>query len=344
MRSLLAILILLTPAALADISAREPFPADYKPSPCAAPSKVCQSFNQSQMAEVAAIRGFDIGQEWVDAHWKELTDAIQPSCAKVATCFAAPGSDFMFCNDILQDEVFSVCNRFPEGSTDRTKCGFFIRTFWAGHDRRSKEPWTEAQACTAAQASAGSAERTFEHWIVPAKIGPGYQGSFIIYAIDSETRVPVRAKLHVQTKEPIYAEDSPDGLPTTFYRVPWKPKLMRVPNARGHRDVVPPEVRIEAPGYRSVTLRLPIDVPVMTLEMSPPVAKLKHGKNTVTIVARDASTGEPVEARVMGGHAVLGKTNEPFELELVQGRKRPEIWVTSLYDRYSDVVVARAGK
>jgi hypothetical protein len=121
--------------------------------------------------------------------------------------------------------------------------------------------------------------------------------------------------------------------------------LTRIPNANGHRDVAAPEVRVEAPGYRTVTFRLPVDVPQMSVEMTPSLKKLKPGKNTVTIVARDTATGQPVEARVMGGgYTVLGKTNEPFELELVRGQKRPEIWVTSLYDRYSDVVVAPAGK
>jgi len=345
MRPLLAILILTALPILAEAPVREPFPADYKPSPCADPSKVCQSFNQSQFAEIAAIRGFDIGQEWVDAHWKELTEAIRPICAKVANCFAAPNSEFTFCNDLLREEIYKVCDRYPADSTDRTKCDFFIRIYWAGHDRHSKEPWSEAQACLTAQAPAIPVERTLDHWVVPASFGPDYKGSFVIYAIDSETRVPVRARLHLETKERIFAQDSADGLPTTFLRVPWNVKLQRVAAANGHQDVVPPLVRIEAPGYKTVTLRLPVEVPRMIVEATPPPAKWKPGKNTITILARDASTGEPVDARVMsGGYTILGNTNQPFELELVRGQKRPEIWVTSLYDRYSDAVVAPAGK
>jgi hypothetical protein len=78
----------------------------------------------------------------------------------------------------------------------------------------------------------------------------------------------------------------------------------------------------------------------MKVEMKP--AKLRRGKNIVTITAVDSVTGKPVEARVMGGERVLGKTNQPFEIEITG--KRPEIWVTNLYDRYSDVVVAPADK
>jgi hypothetical protein len=81
-----------------------------------------------------------------------------------------------------------------------------------------------------------------------------------------------------------------------------------------------------------------VQVPVMKAEMKP--AKLRRGKNRVTITAVDSVTGKPVEARVMGGERVLGKTNEPFELEITG--KQPEIWITNLYDRYSDVVVAPA--
>jgi hypothetical protein len=152
----------------------------------------------------------------------------------------------------------------------------------------------------------------------------------------------VKAALILDVKPQIYASDSPEGMPTSFYFVPWKGKLVRTPNAQGHSDVLPPEVRIESPGYKTVSFRLPVDVPKMILKMDPDPSKLKRGKNIVTITATDATTGKPVEARVMGGDTVLGKTNAPFELELVKGQKRPEIWVTSLFDRYSDVVIAPA--
>lgn len=338
-RPLIVILFLAWPALA---QTRLPFPADYKASPCASAAPVCKTFNQSQFADVAALRGFDIGQEWVDAHWRELSDALAPSCAKIATCFAVPGNDFTFCNDVVSEEVFATtCNRYPEGSRDREKCSFFVRTYLFGHDRNSVEPWKKIQEC--GKALPLPAERTFEWWMSPAAIGPDYPGSFTIYTIDSETRVPIRTKVHLNVQGPLYAPDSPDGLPTTFYPVPWKPKLVRAPNAQGHRDVVPPTVQIEVPGYAPVTFDLPMTVPTMTVTMDPDPSKLKRGKNTVTITARDAATGALVEARVMGGaSSVLGKTNVPFELEIVKGQKRPEIWVTSLYDRYSDVVVAPA--
>jgi hypothetical protein len=83
----------------------------------------------------------------------------------------------------------------------------------------------------------------------------------------------------------------------------------------------------------------------MNVAMTPEPSKLGRGKNTVTVAATDASTGKPIEARVMmGTHTILGKTNVPFELELAKGQKREEIWVTSLFDRYSDVVVAKGEK
>lgn len=342
MRPTLAFLILLAPSLLAQTPAREHFPSNFTPSACA-PDTACPSFNQSQFADVAALRGFDIGQDWVDAHWKELTDAIRPSCAKVNTCYGTPGNHFTFCNDILNDEIYGICDRYPEGSTDRTKCSFFVRIYWAGVDRFSRGPWEKAQECAAKTPS--TTERTLDYWIEPATFDESYKGTFIVYALDSETHVPVQARIHLDSKVPIYAEDATTGQPTTNLSVPWKPSLARVPNVQGHRDVAPPEIRLEAPGYRTATLSIPMDVPRMTVEMTPSLKKLKPGKNTVTIVTRDAATGQPVEARVMaGGHTVLGATNEPFTLELTRGTKRPEIWVTSLYDRYSDVVVAPAGK
>ena len=327
MNSILGIFLLL--------AAREPFPATYTASPCATPEAVAtvgKTFPQSEIAQIAALRGYDVGQEWVDAHWKELSDALAPIWTKTATCYVTASNDNLYCNDIAQQEAFAICNRY-EGK-DREKCVFTMTAILAGQDNNSKEAWTAMRACAAANQPAE--ERKLEWWLEPHTIDGSYPGWFRVHAVDSVTRVPVQGRLHIQHTEQIYADDVPNGLPTTFYRVPWKQiKLFRVANAQGHRDVVAPEVRIEAPGYRSESFRLPVEVPVMKLEMKP--AKLKRGKNTVTITAVDSITGKPVEARVMGGELVLGKTNAPFDIE-IKG-KRPEIWVTNLYDRYSDVVV-----
>lgn len=330
MKSILGALLLLA-------TTREPFPADYVPSPCATPAAIAaagRTFRQSEISQIAALRGYDVGQEWVDAHWKELSEGLRPIWAKAATCFVTGANDNLFCSDVAAAEAFALCDRYS--GTEREKCIFAMTAITAGQDHNSKEAWTALRDCAAQHQTAG--ERTLEWWLVPATFGADYPGHFNVHALDRETRVPVQARLHIQSAEPIFADDPPSGLPTTFYKVPWKPRLVRVPNAQGHRDVVAPEVRIEAPGYRTETFRLPVEVPVMKVEMKP--AKLRRGKNSVTITAVDAVTGKLVEARVMGGERVLGKTNEPFVLE-ISGRQ-PEIWVTNLYDRYSDVVVAPA--
>jgi hypothetical protein len=341
MRRALAILLSLAPLAIAQ--PRDLYPADYTPSPCASAAKVCTTFKQSQFADIAALRGFDIGQEWVDAHWNELSADLVPYCEKIATCFAVPGNSSTFCNDVVNMQVYTrVCNRYPEGSVDREKCGYVVRTYMFGHDRNSRAPWKVIQECSAKQ-TVSAAERTLDWWLLPAKFDADYTGSFTVYALDRETRVPVQAQIRMSAKDRIQAPDSADGLATTFYPIAWKPRLVRTANAQGHRDVAPPQVFVTAPGYAPVTFQLPIDVPTMTVEMSPSADKLKRGKNSVTITALDTATGTPVEARVMSGPStILGKTNEPLEIEIVKGQKRPEIWVTSLYDRYSDVVVAPA--
>jgi hypothetical protein len=336
----LAVLLVLAVPALAET--RAVYPDDYKASPCATDT-ACKTFRQSQFADIAALRGWDIGQEWVDAHWSELSAALAPACAKIATCFATASNSSTFCSDVVAEEVFATtCDRYPAGSQDRTKCTFFVRTYLAGHDRNSAAPSKKVRACAKELPATG--ERTLEWWMSPATIGPDYDGSFRVYAIDSETRVPVLARVIVDVKQKVYAEDAPSGLPSTFYRVPWKGKLVRVANAAGHRDVVAPQVRIEAAGYKTVTFQLPMTIPTMNVTMHPDPSQLQPGTNRVTISATDAITGEPIEARVMGGSAILGKTNIPFDLTIAKDQKLPEIWVTNLYDRYSDVVVAPASK
>lgn len=338
MRPILALLLLVAPAVLA----RDPFPADYQPSPCATPeaiTRVKRTFPQSQMSQIAVLRGYTVSQEWVDLHWNELNEALAPIWAKTTTCYVTASNDNFFCNDLLSEESFGICNRFPEGSADREKCIFTMTAILGGQDHNSKEAWESLRSCATANQPAG--ERTLDWWISPATFDEAYPGYFQVFATDSETRVPVQGRLHIQSTQQIYADDVPNGLPTTSYKVPWKkPQFVRVPNAQGHRDVIAPEVRIEAPGYKTVTFRLPMTASAMKVEMKP--AKLKRGKNSVTVTAVDAVTGKPIEARVMGGQHVLGKTNVPFEVEVTG--KRPEIWVTNLYDRYNDVVVAPGEK
>jgi hypothetical protein len=116
---------------------------------------------------------------------------------------------------------------------------------------------------------------------------------------------------------------------------------MRVPNADGHRDIGAPTVTLNATGYKPLTIPIEMDVPKAIVEMSPAADQLKPGMNTITVTARDAATGEPAELRVMVGDRVLGNVNQPLQFEWPQGQKRPEIWVTSLYDQYSDAVVAK---
>lgn len=330
---ILILSLLLAPLTLAQ--PREVFPSDYQPHPCGSGEEACVSFERTKMGGVAALRAWELDQAWVNAHWDELIAALRPACAKLGTCFSTPGNGWLFCNEAVRNDMYSVCDRYPSGSTDNRQCFFFVRIYFVGLGLNSKPAWAKMNACGVEAASPG--ERTFETWMVPDKIDADYEGSLTIYAIDTETRVPVYARVIIPSETPIYATDVPDGKPTTFYSVKWTPKLVRVPAANGHRDVAPPEVRIEAPGYRTVTMAMPMTVPKMIVEMHP--AKLAPGKNTITIAARDAVTGAPVEARVMGGSAVLGRTNEPFVLELAKGAKPPEIWVTSLFDAYSDVVV-----
>ncbi|HVG24839.1 MAG TPA: hypothetical protein VND45_11840, partial [Thermoanaerobaculia bacterium] len=235
MHSILALFLLL---------AREPFPADYKPSPCATPeaaARAGKTFPTSEIAQIAKMRGYTLRQEWVDAHWKELSAALQPIWAKTATCFVTASNDQLFCSDVAAMEAFTICNRYPAGSPDRESCHFAMTAILAGQDHNSKEAWDAMKPCAARYQA--TRERTLEWWLEPASFGRDYQGNFTVFAIDSETRVPVQARLNIQSTQQIYADDVPNGLPTTFYKVPWKKSLFRVANAQGHRDVVAPEVR-----------------------------------------------------------------------------------------------------
>ncbi|HEY0155697.1 MAG TPA: hypothetical protein VGF28_00240 [Thermoanaerobaculia bacterium] len=339
MKKTLAVLLLLAASASAQTKRPEMFPSDYKPSPCApAVEKVCKSFTPVRLRDAAGdYRAFHIDDKWLAAHWDELMAAYKPLCAKMSNCMTVVDNTWQYCRDLVRLEFLAVCERFPKGSKDRENCEMISVVYHIGfgnHDALEKE----AHACAAAQPQA---ERTLEAWLWPEKIPLDFNGEIDVHAYDAETRIPVRALLEIDAGK-LRSIEGP--VAKTGYPNKWTARLKRVPRADGHSDVVLPTVTLKATGYKPLTLTVPMEVPRMTVSMSPSPSELKVGMNTITVTAKDAATGAPVEARVMAGKMVLGHTNKALELELTDRDQLPEIWVTSLFDRYSDAVVVSGTK
>lgn len=337
MKTLLVSLLLVAASVSADTPKREPFPSDYKPQPCAADAAaVCESFSKGRIASYATtFRGYDLQQEWIDAHWDELTQAFRPMCAKIGNCFTVKANGWVYCIDVLRDEFLSTCDRFPEGN-DRDQCRKFTMTYYVGLGTKAKLH-EQSQKCAEATPAEGG---RLEAWIEPAMIEPHFDGKIIVYAIDSETRIPVNAEYSIDGDSPLR---STEGLrPNTGYDAKWRAKYKRVPNQDGHTDLAAPAITLTAPGYEPLTLALPMTpVRPMTAVMEPAV--LKRGKNTFTVTATGPD-GKPVWGHVMAGDLLVGETNKPLVLELKKGEKQPEIWVRSLYDMHHDVVVLPAAR
>jgi hypothetical protein len=334
----LLILVLLAASALADDAPpREVFPSDYKPSACAAdPVAVCESFPRSRITAYAtAFRGYDIHQEWVDAHWDEMVKEFTPLCTKIANCFTVKDNDWVYCLDLMRDDFLATCKKFPEGSEDYDQCMKFSMTYYVGLGGKTKLH-AAVQECLTTQPPQ-TAERSLEAWVLEKNLEVDYEGPLTVYAYDTDTHIPVRARVTIDGTSELKSTEGP--FPTAGYPSKFRAKLTRVPDPNGHRGVVPPTVTLQATGYKTLTLQLPIAVPKMTVSMSPSVDQLKPGKNTVTVTALDAATGKPVLARVMAGDLVAGNANKPIVIEVEKGKKCPEIWVTSLYDTYGDVVI-----
>lgn len=341
MKTLLVSLLLALPTsafAARPTIGSQPFPNDYRPSPCA-PEDACASLTPTGIVDVAStMLGYSIAQEWVDARWNEMISAIRPACAKLGTCIATRPNTVAFCVDLLKPEIWGTCDRHPAGSADYDHCAALTRVFTML--LRDEKMGQKPRECAAAQ-PAPSGDAPMTAWIAPETIGSDYAGIFTVYALDPETRIPIMALVSMESQK-LTTKASPGGKPWTNYQIEWPVKLLRIPNAAGHTDLVPPSITVSAPGFTPVTMKMPVVARTVIVEMSPKAEKLKPGKNTVMFTARDAATGEPVELRVMLGETVLGDTNRPLDLELKKGAKRPEIWATSLFNQYSDVVIAPA--
>lgn len=329
------LLFLLALPAMAQGPAPETFPSDYKPSACAPdPAAVCKSIEKHRIAEYGAVyRGFDIKDAWLDVHWDEMTKLFAPLCAKIANCFTVKGNTWVWCIDLMRDDFLETCERFPRKSDDYRQCRALATTYFIGIAAIT-DLHKAAQECAAGQVS--SEPRKLEAWVRPQKMDLSYDGELTVFAYDAETHIPVQASLSVDAGK----LTKTDGPATAGTVLKWRAGLKRVPNARNHGDIVPPTATLQATGYETLTIRLPLDVPTATVTMTPPAAQWKTGKNAITVTAVDSVTGEPVEMRVMAGDTILGNTNLPLQLELEKGQKRPEIWLTSLFDHYSDIVVA----
>jgi hypothetical protein len=340
MKIFLTLLLAATAAAAEPPTYEQFMPADYKPSACApAAESVCDRADRGQFTKQAhAHRAYDIDEQWIDAHWDEMRARFLPICAKIAQCYTLQGNNWVFCTDIAGEEFRSQCDRFPEGSWDRDQCNMFS-TMWFVSLGAQEQLLRPAQDCAASDPAAKVSK--LEVLVYPEQMPPDYDGEFFVHVLDAERRIPVAARVTADSGRIQAREGNP---PKTGYRMSYKARLVRVPNPEtGHSDVVSPTFTVRAPAYEPYTFA-PVVVPRMKVEMSPAPDMLRRGPNVITVTATDADTGKPVNARVMGGEHVLGKTNEPFVLEMARGQRHPEIWVTSLYDHYSDVVVAPAGK
>lgn len=337
MKKLAFLLVLLALPSLAESPKREIFPSDYTPSPCAPDAAtLCKSFQKERMAEHGGnFRGFNMKQEWVNAHWDEMVETYTPLCAKIGNCFTVKGNPWVFCADMLVKDFIGACERFPADSEDRKQCGMFATIYFLGIV--GKEEHKAAQACVAAQPVTGT--RTLEAWIEAPPLTPEFNGPFTAYAYDAETHIPVRAYFTIDAGT-IDRNRGPKSI--TGYPVEWRAEFKAVPNAQGHRDLVAPSATFTAEGYEPLTIPIDIDVPKLIVIMTPPPTQLEPGMNTITVQTLDDVTSKPVEMRVMTGNRVLGKANAPLQFEWKRGEKRPEIWVTSLWNRYSDVVIAPA--
>ena len=318
------------------------FPDDYVPSPCAM-TNVCESFAAHEISRAGTqMQGYSMmRQGWIDSHWDELMTAAKPYCTKLATCYATPGNTNMFCDDVVLTLMMGICDRWPAKSDDHDQCFLLMRAYASGVDQRSYANYLESQKCARANAPANQPLRKLDLKIVPESVPSDFKGKIVMYAFDHETHVPMQAYIQVGD-EILYARDAPDGRPATAYWLPWKAKLVRVRNASGHEDVTPPMVTITRDGYETIKFPMPMTITKVTAQISPSADKLKRGaKNNVTINLHDAK-GKPAEGVVYAGERQIGFANEPVSIEWKKGEKRPEIWVKSPFDSFSDVVVAPA--
>jgi hypothetical protein len=344
--SLFMILTALSASAQAVVvpqSTRPVFPDDYTASACAPSS--CDTFVAEDFRGAAfRFLGLSVDAGWFQSHHEEMLKVLEPLCLKRNTCLGTPGNAHMFCDDLITPSMRNVCDsKYPKEKDAHAweQCKSWVEVFALGMAQQTLPTWRKAQACAKPGAVMHSEEP--EIWMAPERIPAGYPGYLTIFALDRESHVPVYGHI-IWDGQIIFAPANPTGETATYYPFKGPIKLMRVPNAEGHMDVVPPTVTVKFDYYPSMQYRLPIVVSRLKLFVQTDPNFKKPGKHTLTVTALDADTEKPVEAQVMLGERTIGQTNTPLTIERGAKEKFPELWVTSEFDLYSDTVVAPAEK
>jgi len=318
------------------------FPSDYTPAACA-PVVACKTFNVAEFPSAGRqFFGWDMDPHWVPEHDAQMRAAFAPFCTQMASCMATPGNSAMFCADVVSAKARPVCDSlFPKATSphDHEQCTEYLEVYWMGVDQQSLNIWRQTQACVTKLPAVTHTKPPVVH-VLPEEIPVGYDDWVQFFANDPDTKIPLLADITIE-KQIIYAPSNPAGNAATYYPFKMPFKYMRVKNADGHTDAVPPMITISAPGYPPVTFRLNAKVPTIRVEMTPAVTELHPGANSITVTAKDLDTGKPIDASVRLGEDEVGYTNTPITLTLPQG-KRPEIWIKPFLDRYSDVEIAKA--
>ena len=340
MRKLTIALLFIASAAAAQQTQQTPrelFPSDYKPRPCT-DGISCQSFTEVDWSSAAFKFLFrDLPPPWILAHDDEMRDMVKPYCTKRASCMTYPGNEWWFCNDVFGQELRAACDeKYTPKSDDNVNCHTWMDVYSAGVDQRGSAEWKQAQKCAKQLPPVAGAK--MEWWSLPAVIPPGYKGDIRVFTIDAETHIPVMSEIRIGDQI-IYSTDPPTGRPTSYYTFKWPRKLVRVPNAEGHTDLVPPIMTITAAGHDPIAVRLPAAVQKVNVIVTP--EKLRTGTNKVTVTVTDAVSGKPVEGQVYFGEQTVGFANQPFDLKVPAG-KRPDLWLKSPFDAFSDVELVPA--
>jgi hypothetical protein len=325
-------------------SPRPPYPDDYKPVPCAPVS--CESFNEDDLHSAAySFLGLNVNAPWFQAHEAELRDLITPFCKKRNTCMATPGNVNMFCDDLVTPEIRTICGKKyskPEDAKDLEQCQAWVETWALGMTQKSYKPWLAAQEC--AKPYGVMHTQTPDVWMAPASIPSDYTGYLTFFAIDRDTHVPVFGHISGWEGNILYAPSNPTGETATYYPFQGPFQLVRVPRPDGHTDIAGPMLTMKFDFYPAMTFRMAIDIPKLTVTVEKDPKYGLPGKHEITVKALDAVSGKPVELVVMAGTFALGPSNTTLSIDRKKGEKLPEIWVTSLFNRYSDLVVAPAEK
>lgn len=292
--------------------------AATEPIPCDAKAR-CEAPAARRYPALARSIGITVDAEWIAKHIEAIHTTFAPGCEAFVGCLSVWGNPVQFCRQLLTVDLRSRCEEAWDIDADLRgwqQCKAVADVFSVAQGVPADRVWPDMQRC-AAESSTGKEIRPPVLELDPLAPAPGEDVELVVRAFHPESGWPVHGVVRI--------EGTMVG--PTFERLRFAMRFVESADELGRISMRGPVVSVEAspargsgfPGFPSTFAGFATPVPATILSFDPPPETWRNGENLVRVTARDATSGEILEGRILKAGAVMGESRDPVVVVLSPG-------------------------